>query len=175
MTTPKTTRKTRTPAGTKTIKTKKVVKRVKLPPNPFIHEILNLVEEQKTKAKKIDILREYRDDSLTAILIWNFDDSVVSAVPEGQVPYKENEVPVGTDHTSLRREWKNLFHFIKGGNDSLSALRRETMFIQMLEGLHPEEAKIICLVKDKNLTQTYNLTQDIVAEAFPDIRWSDRA
>ena len=174
MTTPKTTRKTRTPAGTAAINTKKIVKRVKLPPNPFIHEILNLVEEQKTKAKKIDILREYRDDSLTAILIWNFDDSVVSAVPEGQVPYKENEVPVGTDHTSLRREWKNLFHFIKGGNDSLSALRRETMFIQMLEGLHPEEAKIICLVKDKNLTQTYNLTQDIVAEAFPDIRWSDR-
>ena len=175
MTTPKTTRKTRTPAGSASIKTKRIERRVKLPPNPFIHEILNLVEEQKTKAKKIDILREYRDDSLTAILIWNFDDSVVSAIPEGQVPYKENEVPVGTDHTSLRREWKNLFHFIKGGNDSLSALRRETMFIQMLEGLHPEEAKIICLVKDKNLTQTYNLTQDIVAEAFPDIRWSDRA
>ena len=118
---------------------------------------LDHVEEQKTKAKKIAELKEYRDDSLTAILIWNFDDSVVSAVPEGQVPYKENEVPVGTDHTSLRREWKNLFHFIKGGNDSLSALRRETMFIQMLEGLHPEEAKIICLVKDKNLTENINL------------------
>ena len=174
MTTPKTTRKTRTPAGSASIKTKKIVKRVKLPPNPFIHEILDLVEEQKTKAKKIDILREYRDDSLTAILIWNFDDSVVSAVPEGQVPYKENEVPIGTDHTSLRREWKNLFHFIKGGNDKLSALRRETMFIQMLEGLHPEEAKIICLVKDKNLTEKYKLTQGLIAEAFPDIKWSDR-
>ena len=48
------------------------------------------------------------------------------------------------------------------------------MFIQMLEGLHPEEAKIICLVKDKNLTEKYKLTKDIVAEAFPDIRWSDR-
>ena len=174
MTTQKTMRKTKTPAGTTSIKTQKVVKRVKLPPNPFIHEILNHVEEQKTKAKKITALREYRDDSLTAILIWNFDDSVISAIPEGQVPYKENEVPVGTDHTSLRREWKNLFHFIKGGNDSLSALRRETMFIQMLEGLHPEEAAIICLVKDKNLTEKYKLTRDIVAEAFPDIRWSDR-
>ena len=174
MTTQKTTRKTRTPAGSAAIKTKKIERRVKLPPNPFIHEILNLVEEQKTKAKKIDILREYRDDSLTAILIWNFDDSVVSAIPEGQVPYKENEVPVGTDHTSLRREWKNLFHFIKGGNDKLSALRRETMFIQMLEGLHPEEASIICLVKDKNLTAKYKITKEMVAEAFPDIRWSDR-
>ena len=84
MTTPKTTRKTRTPAGSaETIKTKKIERRVKLPPNPFIHEILNHVEEQKTKAKKIAALKEYRDDSLTAILIWNFDDSVVSAVPEG--------------------------------------------------------------------------------------------
>ena len=65
---------------------------VKLPPNPFIHEILDYVDSQKTKPKKVQALQEYRDDSLTAILIWNFDDRVTSAVPEGQVPYKENEV-----------------------------------------------------------------------------------
>ncbi len=170
-----TTRKTKTKAGTSSVRTATPKTRVKLPPNPFIHEILDLVEEQKTKVKKVAILREYRDDSLTAILIWNFDSSVISAVPEGVVPYKENEVPIGTDHTSLRREWKNLFHFIKGGNDSLSNLRRETMFIQMLEGLHPEEAKIICLVKDKNLTEKYKLTQALVADAYPDIVWGDRS
>ena len=95
-------------------------------------------------------------------------------VPAGEVPYNPNEVPVGTDHTSLRREYKHLYNFVKGGNDGLSSLRRETMFIQMLEGLHPEEAKIICLVKDKNLTEKYKITKDMVAEAFPDIRWSDR-
>ena len=148
-------------------------KKVELPPNPFLNEILDYVDSQKTKAKKVQALQEYRDDSLTAILIWNFDDRVQSAIPEGQVPYKENEVPVGTDHTSLRREWKNLYHFIKGGNDELSSLRRETMFIQMLEGLHPEEAKIICLVKDKNLTEKYKLTRELVAEAFPDIVWGE--
>ena len=148
-------------------------KKVTLPPNPFLNEILDYVDSQKTKAKKVQALQEYRDDSLTAILIWNFDDRVQSAIPEGQVPYKENEVPVGTDHTSLRREWKNLYHFIKGGNDELSSLRRETMFIQMLEGLHPEEAKIICLVKDKNLTEKYKLTRELVAEAFPDIVWGE--
>ena len=106
-----------------TTRKKPVVKRVKLPPNPFIHEILDLVGEQRTKAKRVEILQEYRDDSLTAILIWNFDDRVKSAIPEGVVPYSPNEVPVGTDHTSLRREWKTLYHFIKGGNDSLSSLR----------------------------------------------------
>ena len=156
-----------------TTKTTTRRKKATLPPNPFLNEILDYVESQKTKAKKVQALQEYRDDSLTAILIWNFDDRVQSAIPEGQVPYKENEVPVGTDHTSLRREWKNLFHFIKGGNDELSSLRRETMFIQMLEGLHPEEAKIICLVKDKNLAEKYKLTQELVAEAFPDIVWGE--
>ena len=156
-----------------TTKTTTRRKKATLPPNPFLNEILDYVETQKTKAKKVQALQEYRDDSLTAILIWNFDDRVQSAIPEGVVPYKENEVPVGTDHTSLRREWKNLFHFIKGGNDELSSLRRETMFIQMLEGLHPEEAKIICLVKDKNLAEKYKITRELVAEAFPDIVWGE--
>ena len=158
-----------TPTKTKT------TTKVKLPPNPFIHEVLELVSKQRTKAKKIDLLREYRDDALTAILIWNFDETVKSAMPEGQVPFKSNDVPVGTDHTSLRREWRQLYHFVKGGNSSLSGLRRETMFIQMLEGLHPKEAEIICLTKDKRLTESYKLSYDVVKEAYPDITWGGRS
>tara|TARA_X000000368_G_scaffold127659_1_gene100321 strand:- start:679 stop:1164 length:486 start_codon:yes stop_codon:yes gene_type:complete len=149
--------------------------RVKLPPNPFVHEVLELVDKQRTKAKKIEILQEYEDSALKAILIWNFDPTAVSVMPEGPVPYKENEVPVGTDHTSLRREWKNLYHFVKGGNDNISNIRRETMFIQLLEGLHPEEAKIICLVKDKDLESKYKITYDMVQKAYPDIQWGGRS
>ena len=156
-------------------KTKTTTKKVKLPPNPFIHEVFELACKQRSKAKKVEILQEYRDDSITAVIIWNFDDTVESAIPAGQVPYKENEVPVGTDHTSLRREWRQLFHFVKGGNSTLSSLRRETMFIQMLEGLHPKEAEIICLVKDKRLTDVYKLTYDVVKEAYPDIQWGGRS
>ena len=158
-----------TPTKTKT------TTKVKLPPNPFIHEVLELVSKQRTKAKKVDVLREYRDDSLTAILIWNFDETVESAIPPGDVPFKSNDVPVGTDHTSLRREWRQLYHFVKGGNSSLSGLRRETMFIQMLEGLHPKEAEIICLTKDKRLTEAYKLSYDVVKEAYPDITWGGRS
>ena len=160
---------------TKKTTTRKPSVRVKLPPNPFVHEILELVDSQRTKAKKIEILREYDDLALKAILIWNFDPTAISVLPEGPVPYKENEVPIGTDHTSLRREWKNLYHFVKGGNDRLSAIRRETMFVQMLEGLHPEEAKIICLVKDKDLESRYKITYDMVQQAYPDIQWGGRS
>jgi len=134
-----------------------------------------LVIKQRTRQDKINILKEYEDPSIKAIFIWNFDESVQSVVPEGPVPYKENEVPVGTDHTSLRREYKNLYHFVKGGNDSLSSLRKETMFIQLLEGLHPKEAEIICLVKDKQLTTKYKISFDIVKEAYPDIVWGNRS
>ena len=160
---------------TKKTTTRKPRVRVKLPPNPFIHEVLELVDKQRTKAKKIEILEEYSTDALKSILIWNFDQTVVSMIPEGKVPYNKNEVPVGTDHTSLRREWRNLYHFVKGGNDSLSSMRRETMFIQMLEGLHPEEAEIICLVKDKALEEKYNITYDMVKKAYPDIQWGGRS
>ena len=146
-----------------------------LPPNPFIHEILELVSKQKTSPKRVEVLKEYGCDALKAILIWNFDDTVISMIPEGTVPYERNDVPIGTDHTSLRREWRQLYNFVQGGNDSLSAVRRETMFIQILEGLHPAEADILVLVKDKKLGAKYRITQANVEGAYPEITWGGRS
>ena len=146
-----------------------------LPPNPFVHEILEYVGKQKSKIAKVEALKEYRNDALVSILIWNFDETVVSLMPEGDVPFTPNDSPLGTDHTSLRREAKNLYHFVKGGNDTLNGIRRETMFIQMLEGLHPDEARIIILVKDKRLSNEYAVTYDQVKEAYPDINWGGRS
>jgi len=78
-------------------------------------------------------------------------------------------------HTTIRREFKNFYHFIKGGNDSMSGVRRETMFINILEGLHPLEAEIVCLCKDKKLSDRYKITKEIVSEAYPDITWGNRS
>jgi len=146
----------------------------KLPPNPFMSEILELASKQRSVAKKVEVLQEYETDALKAILIWNFDETAVSMVPEGEVPYEKNDVPIGTDHTSLRKEWKNLYHFVQGGNNSLSPIRRETMFIQMLEGLHPDEADILCLVKDGRLGEKYKITKEVVGKAYSDIQWGGR-
>lgn len=147
----------------------------KLPPNPFMNEILDLVAKQKTDKDKVKILQEYETEALKSLLIWNFDESIISVLPKGEVPYKPNENPLGTDHSSLRREWKYFYNFVKGGNDSLSTIRRETIFIQMLEGLHPNEADIVCLVKDKNLQTKYNISLDVVKQAYPDIQWGGRS
>ena len=154
---------------------KRAAKKPTLPPNPFVNVILDYVSGQKSKIAKVEALKEYRNDALVSILIWNFDETVVSLMPEGDVPFTPNESPLGTDHTSLRRESKNLYHFVKGGNDTLNGIRRETMFIQMLEGLHPDEARIIILVKDKRLSDEYAVTYDQVKEAYPDINWGGRS
>lgn len=172
-----------------------------LPLNPFVFEVLDLASEQKTNQKKVEVLKKYEHDSLKAIFIWNFDETVISLLPPGEVPYGEindqtvnsgtlsenlsreaagGESATGQDldgrgRTSLRREYQNLYHYIKGGNSSLSTIRREMMFINLLQGLHPRESEVVCLVKDKNLTDKYKISLDNVKEAYPDIVWGGRS
>ena len=146
----------------------------RLPSNPLLSEVLAKVSKQRTKAKKIQVLKENESLHLKSVLIWNFDDSVVSVLPEGPVPYDKNEAPAGTEHTYLAHEHKLLYNFIKGGNDFLKPVKREQLFLQLLEGLHEDEAEVICLMKDKNLTSKYKITKAIVEQAFPDIEWGGR-
>ena len=146
----------------------------RLPNNPLLSEVLTKVSKQRTKAKKIQVLKENESLHLKSVLIWNFDDSVVSVLPEGPVPFDKNEAPAGTEHTYLAHEHKILYNFIKGGNDFLKPVKREQLFLQLLEGLHEDEAEVICLMKDKKLTDKYKVTKAVVTEAFPDIEWGGR-
>jgi len=146
----------------------------RLPSNPLLSEVLAKVSKQRTKAKKIQVLKENESLHLKSVLIWNFDDSVVSVLPEGEVPFDKNEAPAGTEHTYLAHEHKVLYNFIKGGNDFLKPVKREQLFMQLLEGLHSDEAEVICLMKDKKLTDKYKITKAVVTEAFPDIEWGGR-
>ncbi len=185
-------------------KTKRVEKPIEtLPSNPFAFEVLNLASKQRTNSKKVEVLKTYAHDSLKAIFIWNFDDSIISLLPVGDVPYAStgeqtsysgtlsskiedavskmeeiNSHSLGaTDQgkSSIRKEYHMFYNFVKGGNDGLSSLRRETMFINILQGLHPLEAEILCLVKDKKLTDKYKISLDNVKEAYPDIVWGGRS
>jgi hypothetical protein len=139
----------------------------------LISEVLQKVSNAKTKAEKINLLLEYNSSALRAILIANFDESVVSVLPEGEVPFVANDAPKGTEHTVLEKEYRRLYVFFKGGS-SLKQSQRENLFIQMLEGLHEEEAQILILIKDKALGKRYKITRACVEEAFPQIKWGGR-
>ena len=145
-------------------------------PRLLISEILRKVSNAKTKAEKIKLLQQNNSQALRSLLIWNFDESVISMIPEGEVPYTPNDAPVGTDHTRLEQEYKGFYRFVKGGQDSLKSLKRESMFVQLLEGLSEEEAELLCLIKDGNLTSKYKrITKAVITEAFPSIEWGNRS
>jgi hypothetical protein len=141
----------------------------------LISEVLQKVSNAKTKAEKIKLLQEYNTNALRSILIANYDESIISMLPEGPVPYEANDAPKGTDHTVLEKEYRRLYLFFKGGSSSLKQSQRENLFVQMLEGLHEEEANLLVLVKDKALQQKYKITRACVEEAFPSIQWGGRA
>ena len=106
----------------------------------MLSEIIQKAHNAKTKAEKIKILQSNNSQALRSLFIWNYDDSVTSVIPEGEVPYRPNEAPQGTEHTNLALESRKFYYFVKGGADNLSRTKRETMFIQMCEGLHKDEA-----------------------------------
>ena len=194
-----------------TTTTKKTTKTVKakatpipnLPKIPFAFEVLDASSKQRTNAKKIEVLQRYSHYSIMALLIWNFDETAISVLPPGEVPYgnnKEDSIVTGTlsdkindavgkmaemgstslgsqdqGQASIRKEYTKFYNFLKGGNDKLSSLRRETMFINILEGLHPLEAEILILVKDKKLTDKYKITKEVAGAAYPQITWGGRS
>ena len=197
---------TRKPAAKKPAAKKPAARKtasLELPTSPLSFEVFDLVSRQRTKAKKVEALKKYEDLSIKALLIWNFDETIESALPPGEVPYSgydEQNVYNGTltdkideaarqmyengsfslgstdadAKTTLRSQWKNLYHFVKGGNGGLSQTRREMMFINLLESVHPLEAEIVVLVKDKELESKYKIPFEVVQEAFPDIKWGNR-
>jgi len=184
---------------------KKTIKKdpLELPLKPFAFEVFYLASKQRSKAKKVEVLKRYAHDSIMTVLIWNFDETAISVLPPGDVPYgtnREDNSMTGTlsdkindavgkmaemgsnslgsqdqGQASIRKEYTKFYNFLKGGNDSLSSLRRETMFINILEGLHPLEAEILILVKDKKLTDKYKITKEIAGAAYPQITWGGRS
>ncbi len=196
-------KKTTTKSKTSVTTEKKDSPIAELPSNPFVFEVFNLTLKQRSNAKKVEVLQKYSHSSIQTLFVWNFDESIISALPAGEVPYasvgEQNSFSgtisekiddavykmkeMGTNslgsqdqgRSSIRKEYQKFYNFVKGGNDSLSSLRRETMFINLLQGLHPLEAEILCLVKDKKLETKYKITKEIVSQAYPNIQWGGRS
>ena len=134
---------------------------------PLFSEILDKVSKKKTKKEKVALLQRYNSDALRMVIKSSFDPKIEWQLPEGGVPYMANDAPEGTEHTMLVSEARKLFHFIKGGNPTLHQNKRETMFVQMLEGLQEQEAELLIAAKDKKLHQVYKgLSKNVVMEAF---------
>ena len=138
---------------------------------PMMHEIATKVNNAKDKPRKLKVLKEHDSVPLRQVLKGAFDPKIEWLLPDGDVPYTANDAPVGTEHTLLHMEAKRLYLFTKGGDGSLTNKKRETIFIQMLEGLCAEEAAFLVSVVNKRVNNDYKgFTANLVKEAFD---WDD--
>ena len=141
----------------------------------MISEVLQKAHNAKTKKEKIKILQDNNTPALRMVFVANFDDSLVPRVPLGEdVPYRKNEAPKGTEHTLLEKEASKLYYYFKGGADNVATMKVESMFIQLLEGLHESEAEVVIKAINKTLHKKYRITHAVVKEAFPSIEWGGR-
>ena len=138
---------------------------------PLMSEIATKINNAKDKPRKLKVLKEHDTIPLRQVLKGAFDPNIEWLLPQGDVPYTANDAPVGTEHTLLSQEAKRLYLFTKGGDNTLSGNKRETLFIQMLEGLSAEEAEFLITVVNKKVNNKYKgFTANLVKEAFD---WDD--
>ena len=132
-----------------------------------MHEMLKKAGNGQTKDKKIKLLREFDSPELRSLVKSSYDPNIVWLLPEGDVPYSRKDYKLGDgSHKFLFTEISTLYHFVKGGNDSLKKPKREQMFIELLESLHESEAELLILAKDKGLYKKYKLSDNVIREAF---------
>ena len=137
----------------------------------LISEILDKVSKLKTKKEKVAWLKDQNTDGLRMVIKSSFDPKIKWLLPEGDVPFRRNDAPAGTEHTDLHMESRKLYHFIEGGNYDITQTKRETLFIQVLEGLQESDADVLVAAKEKSLHRKFKgLSDNVVKEAFD---WDD--
>jgi len=133
---------------------------------PLIDTIFKDLEKISSRKEKVNFLKSHRPNKLMLQLLkYAFDPAIKFDLPEGAPPFKENDI-LAEDDSGLYGEQRRLYLFIEGGNPNLKPIKREMLFIEVLESINPKEAKVLLAVKDKKLPYK-GLTKKLVEEAFP--------
>lgn len=131
-------------------------------------ELLREVDSAKTRPAKILTLHKYSDKQLKAFLGYVFDSNIKWLVPEGNPPF----TPSNDDPNLLRgRIWQDfriIQHFTSTGPyPNMKPVKREELFINYLQSIHPEDAKLLLYIKDNRDVPFKSITRDLIEEAFP--------
>ena len=147
-----------------------ITERVNLPKNADVYEILcqaDIVaqEDEDKAAHGLKVFSE-TNAAVPRVCQWYFDSKINSTLPEGATPYNKNDAPASDlTETQLRFKFRKFKYFV---TEEVPQVRRETMWIELLEGIPNKEAEMIDLVKDGKWPFK-NVTLDIVKKAFPNL------
>jgi hypothetical protein len=129
-----------------------------------VSEVLEAASQITDRNERIRYLQVNSSVPLHTVFQGAFDPKIKWLLPEGEPPYKPNDL-VDQQHVFFS-ECRKMYLFIEGGNNDLKPLRREALFVQMLERLDPKDAKLLLAIKDKHIPYP-GITEDVIKEAFP--------
>jgi hypothetical protein len=135
----------------------------------LISEVLAEAGKIVQREERIKFLRLNKSPGLTDILRINYDDSIVSVLPLGAPSYKQDDAPKGYEYTILNKAYTQFKYFFKGPiANKMKPLKREGLFLNLLESLNPEEAELLIAAKDKKMKYK-GITKKLVSDAFPNL------
>lgn len=131
----------------------------------FIHEVLEEAGKARSKADKVRILKDNESWALKDVLRGSIDSKIKWWLPAGDVPY--TAAPDHSAPSNLLKQNTKFIYFVKGSKaaEELPQFKRERIFLGVLESIHPEDAKL--LVKMINKEAPKGITKNVVMEAFP--------
>jgi len=135
----------------------------------LVHEILQKVSAMESTEAKMAFLKQHNSLELRDVLRGSFDDCIQWNLPLGKPTYDGRLSKSGHSSSSLRLKIKIFHYFVKGGQgDAMKPAKRENMFLQVLETIHPKDADMILAMKDKKLETLYpGITRDLVKQTWP--------
>jgi hypothetical protein len=129
-----------------------------------IFQVLEQASQLKSTEDKINFLRSNQNAALLTVLKYALDPSIVWDLPSDAPPYKPCIYPA--QEMRLMSETRRLYLFIKGGNPNLTKLKREALYIELLESIHPDDAVLLNAAKDKKIPYK-GINLKLIKEAFP--------
>ena len=135
----------------------------------LVSEVLEEASKIIKKADRMRFLQQNKTPGLTDILRINYDDTVISALPSGAPSFKRDDAPKGYEYTRLNKAYTQFKYFFKGPIAlGIKPLKREGLFLNLLESLNPEEADLLIAAKDKSMSYK-GITKKMVNETFPNL------
>ena len=135
----------------------------------LISEVLTEAGKIVKRDERIKFLQLNKSPGLTDILRINYDDAVVSALPEGAPNYRQDDAPKDYQYTVLNKAYTQFKYFFKGPvANEMKQIKRESLFLNLLETLHVEEAELLIAAKDKKMKYK-GITKKLVKDAFPNL------
>jgi hypothetical protein len=132
------------------------------------HEVCEELDRLKTQKEKISFMQQYQSFAFKTIVQLNFNDKIKLDLPDGKPPYSEDLCPKSVMIAATKNAIKPLGRLVVGSN--LPKLKKESIFVRMLESLNVKDAEMLWRAKDGKLEELYpKLTKKLVEKIWPEI------